>query len=393
MSFSSIPILDLDLARSAETKPAFLSSLRHALLEVGFLYIKNTGIPPALTDAVIHEGKAFFDLPMDEKLKIEMKNAPSFLGYSRLGGEITAFKTDWREQIDLSTPHPLRTASQPLFYNLKAPNQWPDSLPSFRTTFEDYLQRMGDVSMEFTRLVAEALGLPPTAFDSFFEADQQHKLKVVKYPDLAALGVAGQSPAAQGVGPHKDSMLTSYVLQASDHNCLQVQNTAGEWIACKPVPGTLVVAIGQGLEALTQGVCQSTTHRVLSPERGSGPRFSIPFFQGVSFGATFDAIEMPSSVLQLKRQLVEQRGGRRDDVEFTFVKGRYTHLGEATFMNRIKSHPDVAEVWYPDLLRQIRADQEKESEKQKQKTKSENANDPIAPTNDDASQPRPVKAH
>jgi hypothetical protein len=27
-------------------------------------------------------------------------------------------------------------------------------------------------------------------------------------------------------------------------------------------------------------------------------------------------------------------------------------------MNRIKSHPDVGERWYPDLLRQIRAQQE-----------------------------------
>ena len=42
----------------------------------------------------------------------------------------------------------------------------------------------------------------------FFDEDQQHKLKIVKYPDCG-------DGVGQGVGPHKDSMLTSYLLQAS----------------------------------------------------------------------------------------------------------------------------------------------------------------------------------
>lgn len=67
MSFSVIPILDLSLAKDPSTKPKFLVDLRHALLEVGFLYLKNVGIPEELTKAVIKEGVAFFDLPMEEK--------------------------------------------------------------------------------------------------------------------------------------------------------------------------------------------------------------------------------------------------------------------------------------------------------------------------------------
>ncbi|PHH87411.1 hypothetical protein CDD83_8916 [Cordyceps sp. RAO-2017] len=67
MSFTSIPVLDLELARNAATKGEFLAQLRHALLEVGFLYLKNTGIPAALVDDVVDKGKAFFDLPLEEK--------------------------------------------------------------------------------------------------------------------------------------------------------------------------------------------------------------------------------------------------------------------------------------------------------------------------------------
>ncbi|KAI4284259.1 MAG: hypothetical protein L6R38_001536 [Xanthoria sp. 2 TBL-2021] len=360
MAFNSIPILDLSLARHANTKPSFLQSLRSALLEVGFLYIKNTGIDDELIEHVIAQGKAFFDLPEDKKLEVQMKNAASFLGYNKLGNEITALKIDWREQIDLSTPHPLPTASDPLYYNLLSPNQWPnpDHLPMFRPTFESYISQMSTLSTTFTSLIAEALGLPPTAFSRFFDPDQQHKLKIVKYPDLSSLPANQRSQ--QGVGPHKDSMLTSYLLQASHHRGLQAQNLSGDWIDCPPIPGTLVVAIGQGLEAITHGVCASTTHRVLSPAAGEGPRFSIPFFQGVSYDATFEAVDIPNEIMEMREEILRKRGvDRMDDVEFTFTKGRWGHLGEATLTNRVKSHPDVGERWYPDILAKIREDERK----------------------------------
>ncbi|KAL9609130.1 MAG: hypothetical protein Q9167_006073 [Letrouitia subvulpina] len=384
MSFSSIPILDISLARKSDTKPAFLDSLRQALLQVGFLYIENVGIDDGLIQDVIRQGRAFFDLPEEKKLEIQMKNTKSFLGYNKLGNEITAFKTDWREQIDLSTPHPLPKPSDPLYYNLLSPNQWPDpnALPSFRPTYESYIRQMSALSTDFTSLIAEALHLPPTAFDRFFDIDQQHKLKIIKYPDAGALPVqngGADSPSsdrlAQGVGPHKDSMLTSYLLQASSHRGLQAQNLAGDWIDCPPIPGTLVVAIGQGLQALTHGVCASTTHRVLSPPAGQGPRYSIPFFQGVSYDATFESVDIPAEIIEMRQEMLRnrQRMGKGDDVEFTFEKGRWGHLGEATLMNRVKSHPDVGERWYPDLLRKVREEQREKADKD-EKTKLKERN-------------------
>lgn len=56
-------------------------------------------------------------------------------------------------------------------------------------------------------------------------------------------------------------------------------------------------------------------------------------------------MDVPQAVRDLKKQNVEKSGGRKDDVEFTFVKGRWKSLGEATLMNRIRSHPDVGERW------------------------------------------------
>src|SRR5206468_109847 len=92
------------------------------------------------------------------------------------------------------------------------------------------------------------------------------------------------------------------------------------------------------------GVCASTTHRVLSPQLGEEPRYSIPFFQGVSYDARFEEMDVPREVQALAEE-VRRRRGKRDDVEFAFVKGRWGHLGEATLANRVRSHPDVGERW------------------------------------------------
>lgn len=84
-----------------------------------------------------------------------------------------------------------------------------------------------------------------------------------------------------------------------------------------------------------------------------GARYSIPFFQGVSYDAKFESMDVPDEVRALRKDIMEKGGGRRDDVEFTFVKGKWGHLGEATLMNRIKSHPDVGEKWVRDVSRRL----------------------------------------
>jgi isopenicillin N synthase-like dioxygenase len=72
MSFTSIPILDLELSRDPATKPEFLDQLRNALMEVGFLYLKNVGISDELWNEVIKEGKSFFDIPQEEKYDLSI---------------------------------------------------------------------------------------------------------------------------------------------------------------------------------------------------------------------------------------------------------------------------------------------------------------------------------
>lgn len=67
-------------------------------------------------------------------------------------------------------------------------------------------------------------------------------------------------------------------------------------------------------------------------------------------------MDVPESVKKLRQDILARRGGRLDDIEFTFVKGMWSRLGEATLMNRIKSHPDVGEIFVSCRIRRFKGD-------------------------------------
>ncbi|EPQ54797.1 Clavaminate synthase-like protein [Gloeophyllum trabeum ATCC 11539] len=348
-NFTSVPILDYSQVSSPESRSAFVKELRYALINVGFLYLSNPPVAGEDIQALIDYVPRLFALPQEEKDKIRMANSQHFLGYSALGRELTKGKTDQREQFDFATEHENRwKPGDPEYLKLWGPSQWPDEtlLPGFKATMLRYLNQVEQLSYDFITLLSEAFGLSSDALDVFFDKSpgaMQHRGKVVKYPALDSVN------SNQGVGPHYDAGFLTFLLQVSPHPGLQVQNLSGEWIDAPPIPGTFVVNIGKALETVTQGLARATSHRVLSPPRGSTPRYSIPFFQNIRQDIKLSDVrlEFPADVLKLK----EARGttGETDSVNFS----EYDRLpsGEVNLIGRIKSHPDVAQRHYPELFK------------------------------------------
>ncbi|KAF8444829.1 hypothetical protein L210DRAFT_3475806 [Boletus edulis BED1] len=348
-NFSSVPVLDFALADDQVRKPELIDQLRHALINVGFLYLKNHTVPQHVVDDLIGYIPRLFDLPQEAKDKIRMANSPHFLGYSKLGAEFTKGKTDYREQFDLATPHETKwRPGAPEYLRLWGPSQWPDEqlIPGFRHTMETYLAHVQQLSYRFISLLAEAFGLASDALDSFYDADEfmQHRGKIVKYP------ANDGSIADQGVGPHYDAGFLTFLLQASPHPGLQVQNLSGEWIDAPPIPGTFVVNIGKALEFVTRGLARATSHRVLSPPVGSTPRYSVPFFQNISLHARLadSVLDFPTDILKLKAL----RGDPATTDSVNLSEFDREPSGKVNLIGRVKSHPDVAERHYPDLFKQ-----------------------------------------
>ncbi|KAI0358719.1 Clavaminate synthase-like protein [Trametes cingulata] len=354
-NFSSVPILDWSLLSTPEGKTEFIKQLRHALIYVGFLYLSNPPVAREDMDALIEYTPRLFDLPQEEKESIRMANSPRFFGYSRLGAEITKGKTDQREQFDFGTPYESSwKPGDPEYLRLWGPAQWPkeELIPGFKDTYLRYLSQVEQLSYEFIALLAEAFEVSEEALAPFFVGGtrprpglMQHRSKIVKYP------ARKEGDSDQGVGPHFDGGFLTFLLQASDHPGLQVQNLSGEWIDAPPIPGTFVVNIGKALETVTQGLARATSHRVLSPPPGSTPRYSIPFFQNIAQGICVGnfVLDFKPEILKLK----DARGqvGATDSVNYAEY-GQYP-TGYVNLIGRVKSHPDVAERHYPDMFKQF----------------------------------------
>ncbi|KAI9571715.1 hypothetical protein HD554DRAFT_2203286 [Boletus coccyginus] len=348
-SFSIVPVLDFTLTNDRAHKPEFIDQLRHALVNVGFLYLKNHTVPQKVIDDLIGYIPRLFDLPQDEKNKIPLVNSPHFLGYSKLGTEFTKGNVDYKEQFDFATPHETQwRPGAPEYLRLWGLCQWPDErlIPGFRHTLETYLAHVQQLSYRFVGLIAEAFGLPSDALNKFYDRDElmQHRAKVVKYP------ADDGSLTHQGVGPHCDGGFLIFLLQASPHPSLQVQNMSGEWIDAPPIPGTFVVNIGKALEFVTRGLARATPHRVLSPPVGSTPRYSVPFFQSIRLNARLpdEVLDLPTDILKLK----ELRGGPAVIDSVHFLEFSREPSGKVGLIGRVKSHPDVAQRHYPDLFEQ-----------------------------------------
>jgi isopenicillin N synthase-like dioxygenase len=124
VDFTSIPVIDLGKAQDPATKPLVLEELRHVLLNVGFLYIRNHGVSEEVIQDLVTALPALFALNEQEKNEVALYNSPHFLGYSGAGSETTAGKTDGREQFEFATELTDDwVEGQPLAERLKGPNQ------------------------------------------------------------------------------------------------------------------------------------------------------------------------------------------------------------------------------------------------------------------------------
>ncbi|AUU89682.1 MULTISPECIES: isopenicillin N synthase family dioxygenase [Enterobacteriaceae] len=335
MNATTLPILDLARYFNPAERDAFLDQLRTSARDIGFFYLINHGVNDELQRAVQHEARRFFALSDEQKQQVAMIHSPHFRGYNRAASEITRGKPDWREQFDIGAERPelLLSDSDPRWRRLQGPNLWPAEQPELKTTLLDWQKSMTEMAIVLLRAFAEALRLPANAFDALYGDKPNEHIKLIRYPGQ------DNTQSNQGVGAHKDSGFLSFLLQ-DEQKGLQVEVSPDHWIDAVPLPGSFVVNIGELLELATNGYLRATVHRVVSPPAGQD-RLSIAFFLGAQLDAVVPVYALPEALAR------EAQGPESDpqnpllrDVGWNYLKGR------------LRSHPDVAERYYRDVLRE-----------------------------------------
>jgi isopenicillin N synthase-like dioxygenase len=330
---NSIPLIDLRRFDAGEAERAtFLHQLRDAARGVGFFYLVGHGLETAFFDELMRVAGLFFALPEPDKLAVEMLKSPHFRGYTRLARERTRGLRDWREQIDIGAERAVAVHANgaPAWTRLQGPNQWPAALPALRPIVTRWQSAAAAVLIRLMRAFSLSLGQREDALEPLYKDDPHTLVKLMRYPgrDLTS--------SDQGVGAHKDADLLSLLLQ-DEQGGLQVEGGQG-WVEVPPRRGALIVNIGELLELASDGYLRATLHRVLTPSAGR-QRISVAFFLGARLDATVPLLTLPPELAQ------EARGPERDpnnpllrEVGANYLKGR------------LRSHPDVAQRYYADIL-------------------------------------------
>jgi isopenicillin N synthase-like dioxygenase len=330
---STLPLIDLrDFDASPARRAEFLDQLRRAARNEGFFYLTGHALPDALTRQVLTLGRRFFDLPEADKLAIENVRSAQFRGYTRIGHELTRGLTDWREQLDIGAerPAPELPPGAPAWLRLNGPNLWPAALPEFRPTLLDFQSRLTALALRLLGAFAVALAQAPDVFDPVLAELPTVLIKLIRYPGREI------ASSEQGVGPHKDTGFLTFVLQDVQSG-LEVAGEAG-WIKAPPLPGTLVVNIGEMLELATNGYLRANVHRVVSPPAGTD-RLSVAYFLNPRLDATVPLLKLAPSLA------VDARGPASDPDNPLFAQ-----VGENILKSQLRSHVAVARRHYPELV-------------------------------------------
>lgn len=129
---------------------------------------------------------------------------------------------------------------------------------------------MAEISKGIMRLVLKILGDEPECYNCEFSNCQGY-LRINNYtpPD------SSEEKEAEGLGMHTDMSCITIVYQ-DEVGGLQVKSRDGKWMDILPCEGTLVVNIGDLLQAWSNDKFRSSEHRVVL--RKLVNRFSLAFF-------------------------------------------------------------------------------------------------------------------
>ncbi|WP_158497052.1 isopenicillin N synthase family oxygenase [uncultured Micrococcus sp.] len=335
---TEVPVLDLSELRlpDGSRNPEFLDRLRHAAHKVGFFQIVGYGAAEGQVDELFDVTARFFARPEADKLALHNQNSPHYRGYSAIAAERTQGRPDSREQLDFSPERAPVPAEQiregEEYWHLQGPNQWPADMPELERAAMGWTALMDRVGEELLGALLVAIGLPEDHFADVFDDQRAWMAKLAHY--VGGVAEAG----SQGVGLHADYGFITLLLQDQVGGLEVRPYGQDEWLPVEPIPGALVVNLGEMLEIATDGYLMATIHRVQSPPEGVD-RYSVPYFHSPRLDAVIEKVQLPA-------ELAAHARGASDDPENPMLSS----FGANMLKGFARAHPAVTEKHHPELL-------------------------------------------
>lgn len=269
----SIPVVDLDdfLSGDRQRKAQFVQDLGKAYEDVGFVAVKNHGIPDDLIDDLYKYVQRFFAMPADKKKSYEVQGLAGQRGYTSFGKE-HAKGSDAPDLKEFFQFGQMVKDGDPI------KSDYPDNVrvnevAEFNPTFENAYRAFEKSGKALLQAIALYLGLDEHYFDDHIH-NGNSILRAIHYPPIIS-----EPKSAIRAEQHEDINLITLLVGASADG-LQILTKKNEWVGVTSLPEQIVVNVGDMLQRLTNNRLKSTTHRVVNPPRENWhtSRFSIPFF-------------------------------------------------------------------------------------------------------------------
>nr|QEQ13286.1 VpGA3-oxidase [Viola philippica] len=241
-SSESVPVIDL-------SDPNALENIGHACKKWGVLQVRNHGISSTLLDKIEAASRNLFSLPIQQKLNAARSpDGVSGYGLARISSFFS--KLMWSEGFTI--------AGSPLDHFRQL---WPQDFAKYCDIVEEYDKEMQKLSRRLLCLMLGSLGITmedvkwadPKAEpkDSCCSALQMNYYPACPDPDQA-----------MGLAAHTDSTLITILYQNSTSG-LQVLREGIGWVTVPPIPGALVINVGDLLHILSNGLYPSVLHRAV----------------------------------------------------------------------------------------------------------------------------------
>ncbi|MED6161087.1 iron ascorbate-dependent oxidoreductase [Stylosanthes scabra] len=229
----------------------------------GVFQLVNHGIPLSLFDDIERTGMALFSLSTHQKLKAA-RTPEGMSGYGR--ARISSFfpKLMWSECFTI--------VESPLEHFIQL---WPNDYTKHCDVVVEYEKVMKKLAQKLIWMVLTSIGISKEELKWAGPKDGPKEacsaLHLNSYPSCP------DPDRAMGLAPHTDSTLLT-ILYQNDVSGLEVLKEGVGWVAVPPVPGGLVINIGDLFHILSNGSFPSVLHRVLVNR--TRQRFSVACLYG-----------------------------------------------------------------------------------------------------------------
>jgi isopenicillin N synthase-like dioxygenase len=270
-------------------------TIAQACRDIGFFTIVGHGVPADLVSQTIEVTKAFFDLPLEEKLRVRQPSPEQSRGYLGIGSENLSYSRGDQSTADLKETFAIGRVDLPdteyfrgpAAYPSHAPNLWPERPAEFRPVWTAYYRALETVTLSVMRMLATALDLPEDHFGPSIDK-YVAPLRGNHYPAQKTPPLPGQLRA----GAHTDYG-TLTVLLPENVPGLQVLNPLDEWVDVEAPPGAFVCNLGDLMQRWTNDRWRSTMHRVVNPPwepSGTNRRVSFAYFHQPNYDTVIECL-------------------------------------------------------------------------------------------------------